>query len=81
MGKIANHKGVIYTDDNIAYLIVKPDGKPKKLADISGGIGRAFYSGHRYYIVNDKNILYNVKQSGRNSENAGYVSFIDLMEK
>ncbi|MDD6235299.1 MAG: hypothetical protein PUB17_08995 [Lachnospiraceae bacterium] len=81
VGKIANHKGVIYTDDNIAYLIVKPDGKPKKLADISGGIGRAFYSGHRYYIVNDKNILYNVKQSGRNSENAGYVSFIDLMEK
>ena len=79
--EIANHKGVIYTKDNTAYLLVKPDGRPKELADISGGVVSAFYSGRRYYIVNDKNILYNVKQNGRASENAGYVSFTDLMEK
>ena len=81
VSEIANHKGVIYTKDNIAYLLLKPDGRPKKLADISGGVVSAFYSGRRYYIVNDKNILYNVKQNGRVSENAGYVSFTDLMEK
>lgn len=81
VSEIANHKGVIYTKDNTAYLLVKPDGRPKKLADISGGVVSAFYSGRRYYIVNDKNILYNVKQNGRVSENAGYVSFTDLMEK
>lgn len=81
VSEIANHKGVIYTKDNTAYLLVKPDGRPKKLADISGGVVSAFYSGRRYYIVNDKNILYNVKQNGRVSENAGYVLFTDLMEK
>lgn len=81
VSEIANHKGVIYTKDNIAYLFLKPDGRPKKLADISGGVVSAFYSGRRYYIVNDKNILYNVKQNGRVSENAGYVLFTDLMEK
>lgn len=81
VSEIVNHKGVIYTKDNTAYLLVKPDGRPKKLADISGGVVSAFYSGRRYYIVNDKNILYNVKQNGRVSENAGYVSFADLMEK
>lgn len=81
VSEIANHKGVIYTKDNTAYLLLKPDGRPKKLADISGGVVSAFYSGRRYYIVNDKNILYNVKQNGRASENAGYVSFTDLMEK
>ena len=81
VSQIANHKGVIYTKDNIAYLLLKPDGRPKKLADISGGVVSAFYSGRRYYIVNDKNILYNVKQNGRVSENAGYVLFTDLMEK
>lgn len=81
VSEIANHKGVIYTKDNTAYLLVKPDGRPKELADISGGVVSAFYSGRRYYIVNDKNILYNVKQNGRASENAGYVSFTDLMEK
>lgn len=81
VSEVANHKGVIYTKDNTAYLLVKPDGRPKKLADISGGVVSAFYSGRRYYIVNDKNILYNVKQNGRVSENAGYVSFTDLMEK
>ena len=81
VSEIANHKGVIYTKDNIAYLLLKPDGRPKKLADISGGVVSAFYSGRRYYIVNDKNILYNVKQNGRVSENAGYVLFTDLMEK
>lgn len=81
VSEIANHKGVIYTKDNTAYLLLKPDGRPKELADISGGVVSAFYSGHRYYIVNDKNILYNVKQNGRAGENAGYVSFIDLMEK
>lgn len=81
VSEIANHKGVIYTKDNTAYLLVKLDGRPKKLADISGGVVSAFYSGRRYYIVNDKNILYNVKQNGRVSENAGYVSFTDLMEK
>ncbi len=81
VSEIANHKGVIYTKDNTAYLLLKPDGRPKKLADISGGVVSAFYSGRRYYIVNDKNILYNVKQNGRVSENAGYVSFTDLMEK
>lgn len=81
VSEIANHKGVIYTKDNTAYLLVKPDGRPKKLADISGGVVSVFYSGRRYYIVNDKNILYNVKQNGRVSENAGYVSFTDLMEK
>lgn len=81
VSEIVNHKGVIYTKDNTAYLLVKPDGRPKKLADISGGVVSAFYSGRRYYIVNDKNILYNVKQNGRVSENAGYVSFTDLMEK
>lgn len=81
VSQIANHKGVIYTKDNTAYLLLKPDGRPKKLADISGGVVSAFYSGRRYYIVNDKNILYNVKQNGRVSENAGYVSFTDLMEK
>ena len=79
--EIANHKGVIYTKDNTAYLLVKPDDRPKELADISGGVVSAFYSGHRYYIVNDKNILYNVKRNGGAGENAGYVSFIDLMEK
>lgn len=79
--EIANHKGVIYTKDNTAYLFVKPDGRPKELADISGGVVSAFYSGRRYYIVNDKNILYNVKRNGGAGENAGYVSFIDLMEK
>lgn len=79
--EIANHKGVIYTKDNTAYLLVKPDGRPKELADISGGVVSAFYSGRRYYIVNDKNILYNVKRNGGAGENAGYVSFIDLMEK
>ena len=81
VSEIANHKGVICTKDDTAYLLVKPDGRPKKLADISGGVVSAFYSGRRYYIVNDKNILYNVKQNGRVSENAGYVSFTDLMEK
>ncbi len=81
VSEIANHKGVIYTKDKTAYLLLKPDGRPKKLADISGGVVSAFYSGRRYYIVNDKNILYNVKQNGRVSENAGYVSFTDLMEK
>lgn len=81
VSEIANHKGVIYTKDNTAYLLLKPDGRPKELADISGGVVSAFYSGRRYYIVNDKNILYNVKQNGRASENAGYVSFTDLMEK
>lgn len=81
VSEIANHKGVIYTKDNTAYLLLKPDGRPKKLADISGGVVSAFYSGRRYYIVNDKNNLYNVKQNGRVSENAGYVSFTDLMEK
>lgn len=81
VSEIANHKGVIYTKDDTAYLLLKPDGRPKKLADISGGVVSAFYSGRRYYIVNDKNILYNVKQNGRVSENAGYVSFTDLMEK
>lgn len=81
VSEIANHKGVIYTKNNTAYLLLKPDGRPKKLADISGGVVSAFYSGRRYYIVNDKNILYNVKQNGRASENAGYVSFTDLMEK
>lgn len=81
VSEIANHKGVIYTKDNTAYLLLKPDSRPKKLADISGGVVSAFYSGRRYYIVNDKNILYNVKQNGRVSENAGYVSFTDLMEK
>ena len=81
VSEIANHKGVIYTKDNTAYLLLKADGRPKKLADISGGVVSAFYSGRRYYIVNDKNILYNVKQNGRVSENAGYVSFTDLMEK
>lgn len=81
VSEIANHKGVIYTKDNTAYLLVKPDGRPKELADISGGVVSAFYSGHRYYIVNDKNILYNVKRNGGAGENAGYVSFIDLMEK
>ncbi len=81
VSEIANHKGVIYTKDNAAYLLLKPDGRPKKLADISGGVVSAFYSGCRYYIVNDKNILYNVKQNGRVSENAGYVLFTDLMEK
>lgn len=81
VSEIANHKGVIYTKDDTAYLLLKPDGRPKKLADISGGVASAFYSGRRYYIVNDKNILYNVKQNGRVSENAGYVSFTDLMEK
>ena len=81
VSEIANHKGVIYTKDNTAYLLLKPDGRQKKLADISGGVVSAFYSGRRYYIVNDKNILYNVKQNGRVSENAGYVSFTDLMEK
>lgn len=81
VSEIANHKGVIYTKDNTAYLLLKPDGRPKKLADISGGVVSAFYSGRRYYIVNDKNILYNVKQNGRVSENAGYVLFTDLMEK
>lgn len=81
VSEIANHKGVIYTKDNTAYLLLKPDGRPKELADISGGVVSAFYSGRRYYIVNDKNILYNVKQNGRVSENAGYVSFTDLMEK
>lgn len=81
VSEIANHKGVIYTKDNAAYLLLKPDGRPKKLADISGGVVSAFYSGRRYYIVNDKNILYNVKQNGRVSENAGYVLFTDLMEK
>lgn len=81
VSEIANHKGVIYTKDNTAYLLLKPDGRPKKLTDISGGVVSAFYSGRRYYIVNDKNILYNVKQNGRVSENAGYVSFTDLMEK
>lgn len=81
VSEIANHKGVIYTKDNTAYLLLKPDGRPKKLADISGGVVSAFYSGRRYYIVNDKNILYNVNQNGRVSENAGYVSFTDLMEK
>ena len=81
VSEIANHKGVIYTKDNTAYLLVKPDGRPKELADISGGVVSAFYSGRRYYIVNDKNILYNVKQNGGASENAGYVSFTDLMEK
>lgn len=81
VSEIANHKGVIYTKDNTAYLLLKPDGRPKKLADISGGVVSAFYSGRRYYIVNDKNILYNVKQNGGVSENAGYVSFTDLMEK
>lgn len=81
VSEIANHKGVIYTKDNTAYLLLKPDGRPKKLADISGDVVSAFYSGRRYYIVNDKNILYNVKQNGRASENAGYVSFTDLMEK
>ncbi len=81
VSEIANHKGVIYTKDNTAYLLLKPDGRPKKLADIYGGVVSAFYSGRRYYIVNDKNILYNVKQNGRVSENAGYVSFTDLMEK
>ena len=79
--EIANNKCVIYTKDNTAYLLLKPDGRPKKLADISGGVVSAFYSGRRYYIVNDKNILYNVKQNGRVSENAGYVLFTDLMEK
>lgn len=79
--EIVNHKGVIYTKDNTAYLLVKPDGRPKELADISGGVVSAFYSGRRYYIVNDKNILYNVKRNGGAGENAGYVSFIDLMEK
>ena len=79
--EIANHKGIIYTKDNTAYLLVKPDGRPKELADISGGVVSAFYSGRRYYIVNDKNILYNVKRNGGAGENAGYVSFIDLMEK
>lgn len=79
--EIANHKGVIYTKDNTAYLLVKPDGRQKELADISGGVVSAFYSGRRYYIVNDKNILYNVKRNGGAGENAGYVSFIDLMEK
>lgn len=81
VSEIANHKGVIYTKDNTVYLLVKPDGRPKKLADISGGVVSAFYSGRRYYIVNDKNILYNVKRNGGAGENAGYVSFIDLMEK
>lgn len=81
VSEIANHKGVIYTKDNTAYLLVKPDGRPKELADISGGVVSAFYSGRRYYIVNDKNILYNVKRNGGSGENAGYVSFIDLMEK
>ena len=81
VSEIANHKGVIYTKDKTAYLLLKLDGRPKKLADISGGVVSAFYSGRRYYIVNDKNILYNVKQNGRVSENAGYVSFTDLMEK
>lgn len=81
VSEIANHKGVIYTKDNTAYLLLKPDGRQKKLTDISGGVVSAFYSGRRYYIVNDKNILYNVKQNGRVSENAGYVSFTDLMEK
>lgn len=81
VSEIVNHKGVIYTKDDTAYLLLKPDGRPKKLADISGGVVSAFYSGRRYYIVNDKNILYNVKQNGRVSENAGYVSFTDLMEK
>lgn len=81
VSEIANHKGVIYTKNNTAYLLLKPDGRPKKLADISGGVVSAFYSGRRYYIVNDKNILYNVKQNGRVSENAGYVLFTDLMEK
>lgn len=81
VSEIANHKGVIYTKDNTAYLLLKPDGRPKKLADISGGVVSAFYSGRRYCIVNDKNILYNVKQNGGVSENAGYVSFTDLMEK
>lgn len=81
VSEIANHKGVIYTKDNTAYLLLKPDGRPKKLADISGGVVSSFYSGRRYYIVNDKNILYNVKQNGRVSENAGYVLFTDLMEK
>lgn len=81
VSEIANHKGVIYTKDDTAYLLLKPDGRPKKLADISGGVVSAFYSGRRYYIVNDKNILYNVKQNGRVSENAGYVLFTDLMEK
>lgn len=81
VSEIANHKGVIYTKDKTAYLLLKPDGRPKKLADISGGVVSAFYSGRRYYIVNDKNILYNVKQNGRVSENAGYVLFTDLMEK
>lgn len=81
VSEIANHKGVIYTKDNTAYLLVKPDGRPKELADISGGVVSAFYSGRRYYIVNDKNILYNVKRNGGAGENAGYVSFIDLMEK
>lgn len=81
VSEIANHKGVIYTKDNTAYLLVKPDGRLKELADISGGVVSAFYSGRRYYIVNDKNILYNVKRNGGAGENAGYVSFIDLMEK
>ena len=81
VSEIANHKGVIYTKGNTAYLLVKPDGRPKELADISGGVVSAFYSGRRYYIVNDKNILYNVKRNGGAGENAGYVSFIDLMEK
>ena len=81
VSEIANHKGIICTKDNTAYLLLKPDGRPKKLADISGGVVSAFYSGRRYYIVNDKNILYNVKQNGRVSENAGYVLFTDLMEK
>lgn len=81
VSEIVNHKGIIYTKDNTAYLLVKPDGRPKELADISGGVVSAFYSGRRYYIVNDKNILYNVKRNGGAGENAGYVSFIDLMEK
>lgn len=81
VSEIVNHKGVIYTKDNTAYLLVKPDGRPKELADISGGVVSAFYSDRRYYIVNDKNILYNVKRNGGAGENAGYVSFIDLMEK
>lgn len=81
VSEIVNHKGVIYTKDNTAYLLVKPDGRPKELADISGGVVSAFYSGRRYYIVNDKNILYNVKRNGGAGKNAGYVSFIDLMEK
>lgn len=78
---VENHKGVIYTYENTAYLLVKADGRPKELADIAGKAGKALYSGHRYYIVNDKNILYRISRNGRNTENAGYVSFISLLGK